>query len=128
MRVDPGVYPINGANENTVCAVSVDFALTYFIVSGELERSTIPVNLLVSDAGGYSVLTAWAAGKFSAGSIAAFIQEHNIEAKIKNRNLIIPGKVAVLKGELEEKLPGWRIIVAPNEAVGLVKFMRELKV
>jgi acetyl-CoA decarbonylase/synthase complex subunit gamma len=128
MRVDPGIYPINGANENTVCAVSVDFALTYFIVSGELERSTIPVNLLISDAGGYSVLTAWAAGKFSAGSIAAFIQEHNIEAKIKNRNLIIPGKVAVLKGELEENLPGWKIIVAPNEAVGLVKFMRELKV
>jgi acetyl-CoA decarbonylase/synthase complex subunit gamma len=128
MRVDPGIYPINGAGENTACAVSVDFALTYFIVSGELERSTVPVNFLVSDAGGYSVLTAWAAGKFSAGSIAAFIQEHNIEAKIKNRDLIIPGKVAVLKGELEEKLPGWKIIVAPNEAVGLVKFMRELKV
>ncbi|MDR3335691.1 MAG: acetyl-CoA synthase subunit gamma, partial [Treponema sp.] len=90
--------------------------------------SGVPVNLLISDAGGYSVLTAWAAGKLSASSIARFVKEKDIENKIKNRNLIIPGKVAVLKGELEENLPGWKIIVAPNEAVGAVKFLKELKV
>jgi acetyl-CoA decarbonylase/synthase complex subunit gamma len=73
------------------------------------------------------VLTAWAAGKLSAGSISRFIKENNIEGKIKNHSLVIPGKVAVLKGELEENLPGWKIIVAPNEAVGLVKFLKELK-
>jgi len=128
MKVEPGVYPLNGADENAVCATTVDFALTYFIVSGELERSGVPVNLLISDAGGYSVLTAWAAGKLSASSVARFIKENNIEEKIKSRVLIIPGKVAVLKGELEENLPGWKVIVAPNEAVGLVKFFRELKV
>ena len=85
-------------------------------------------SLLISDAGGYSVLTAWAAGKLSAGSISKFIAEFEIENKIKNRVLIIPGKVAVLKGELEEKLPQWKIIVAPNEAVGIVKFLKELNV
>lgn len=127
MRVEPGIYPINGADENSVCCTTVDFALTYFTVSGELERSGVPVNLLISDAGGYSVLTAWAAGKFSAGSISKFIQENNIEDKIKNRTLIIPGKVAVLKGELEEKLPNWTIVVAPNEATSLVPFMKDYK-
>jgi acetyl-CoA decarbonylase/synthase complex subunit gamma len=126
MKVEPGVYPLNGADENSICATTVDFALTYFIVSGELERSGVAVNLLISDAGGYSVLTAWAAGKLSAGSVAKFIKENNIESRIKNRNLIIPGKVAVLKGELEENLPGWKIIVAPTEAVGVVKFLKEL--
>jgi acetyl-CoA decarbonylase/synthase complex subunit gamma len=128
MKVEPGVYPINGADENAVCATTVDFALTYFIVSGEMERSGVPVNLLISDAGGYSVLTAWAAGKLSASSIARFFKEKDIEGKIKNRNLIIPGKVAVLKGELEENLPGWKIIIAPNEAVNVVKFLKELRV
>ena len=128
MKVEPGIYPLNGADENSVCATTVDFALTYFIVSGEMERSGVPVNLLISDAGGYSVLTAWAAGKLSARSIARFIKENNIEQKIKNRCLVIPGKVAVLKGELEDNLPGWKVIVAPNEAVGLVKFFKELKV
>ena len=127
MKVEPGIYPINGADENAVCATTVDFALTYFIISGEIERSGVPVNLLISDAGGYSVLTAWAAGKLSASSMAKFIKEHEIESKIKNRMLLIPGKVAVLKGELEESLTGWKITVAPGEAVGLVKFLKELK-
>jgi acetyl-CoA decarbonylase/synthase complex subunit gamma len=127
MQVNPGIYPINGADENSPCAISVDFALTYFTISGEFERSGVPVNLLICDTGGYSVLTAWASGKFSADTIANFIKKNNIEGKIKNRNLIIPGKAAVFKGELEEKLPKWKVITAPNEAMGLVKFMRELK-
>ena len=125
MKVEPGVYPLNGADENSVCLTTVDFALTYFLVSGELERSGVPVNLIINDAGGLSVLTSWAAGKFSSSSIAKFFQDPDIEGKIKSRKLIIPGKVAVLKGELEAKMPGWEIIIAPNEAVQLVKFMKD---
>lgn len=127
MKVEPGLYPLNGADENSVCVTTVDFALTYFVVSGELERSGVPCNFLISDAGGYSVLTAWAAGKFSAGTISKFMKEYDIENKVKSRTLIIPGKAAVLKGELEEKLPGWTIVVAPNDATGLVKFMKDFK-
>ena len=126
MKVEPGIYPVNGADENAICALTVDFALTYFVVSGELERSGVPVNFLITDAGGYSVLTAWAAGKLSASSIAKFFQEKDIEGKIKNRTLLIPGKVAVLKGEIEEKLPGWNIVVAPNEAIQIVKFLKDM--
>ncbi|MGN0363801.1 MAG: acetyl-CoA decarbonylase/synthase complex subunit gamma [Bilifractor sp.] len=126
MKVAPGIYPINGADENSVCLTTVDFALTYFLVSGELERSGVPCNLIISDAGGLSVLTSWAAGKLSATSISKYVQE-NVESKIKNRTLIIPGKVAVLKGDLENKLPGWKIVVAPLEAVQLVKFLKDMK-
>ncbi|MDR3363614.1 MAG: acetyl-CoA decarbonylase/synthase complex subunit gamma [Clostridiales Family XIII bacterium] len=125
MTVEQGVYAINGATADSPSALTVDFALTYFIVSGEIERSGVPINLLIPDAGGYSVLTAWAAGKLSASSIARFVKEHDIESKIASRDLMMPGKVAVLKGELEESLPGWNIIVAPNEAVSLVKFLKE---
>jgi acetyl-CoA decarbonylase/synthase complex subunit gamma len=125
MRVEPGIYPLNNADENSVCLTTVDFALTYFVVSGEIERSGVPANLLISDAGGYSVLTAWAAGKLSASSIEKFVKEHEIEDKIKNRTLILPGKVAVLKGEIEERLPGWNIVVGTNEAIELVRFLRE---
>lgn len=127
MRIEPGIYPLNGADENSVCAVTVDFALTYFVVSGEMERSGVPINLLITDAGGYSVLTAWAAGKLSASSIAKFIQEYEIESKIKNRTLIIPGKAAVLKGEIENNLPGWNIVVGTNEAIQLVRFLKDFK-
>ena len=127
MKMEPGVYPINGADENAVCAITVDFALTYFVVSGEMERSGVPVNLFITDAGGYSVLTAWAAGKLSAGSIAKFIEENDIESKIKSRTLILPGKVAVLKGEIEAKLPGWKVVVGTNEAIQLVRFLKDYK-
>jgi acetyl-CoA decarbonylase/synthase complex subunit gamma len=85
------------------------------------------VNLLISDAGGYSVLTAWAAGKLSAVSLKKFFDDAGVNEKIKNRTLLIPGKVAVLKGEIEESLPGWKILVAPNEAIGLVKYMKDLE-
>jgi len=125
MKVEPGIYPLNGADENSICVTTVDFALTYFVVSGELERSGVPLNLLIPDAGGYSVLTAWAAGKLSASSLAKFFKEHEIEKKTKSRTLVIPGKVAVLKGEIEELLPGWKIVVGPNEAIEAVKFFRE---
>jgi len=125
MKVEPGIYPLNGADENSICVTTVDFALTYFVVTGELERSGVPMNLLISDAGGYSVLTAWASGKLSASSLAKFFKEYEIESKIKNRTLFIPGKVAVLKGEIEEALPGWEIIVAPGEAIESVKFFNE---
>jgi acetyl-CoA decarbonylase/synthase complex subunit gamma len=125
MRMEPGVYKLNGADENAICATTVDFALSYFVASAEMERSGIPINLIISDAGGYSVLTAWAAGKLSANSIAKFVKE-KCEAQCKNKVLILPGKVAVLKGELEELLAGWKIVVGPAEAVGLVKFLKDM--
>lgn len=127
MKVEPGVYPLNGADENSVCLTTVDFALTYFVVSGELERSGVPCNLIINDAGGLSVLTSWAAGKFSSSTIAKYFEEADIAGKVNSRKLIIPGKVAVLKGELEAKLPGWEIIVGPMEAVQLVKFLKDMQ-
>ena len=126
MKVEPGVYALNGADANALCMTTVDFALTYFIVAGEIERSGVPVNLVITDAGGYSVLTAWAAGKLTATSIAKYIKDQCGE-KCKNQTLVLPGKVSVLKGELEESLPGWKIIIGTNEAVGIVKFLKDFK-
>ena len=125
MKVAPGIYPINGATPDDPCALTVDFALTYFLVSGELERSKIPVNLLITDASGMSVLTAWAAGKFSSTSVKKFFDEFDIASKISNRTLIIPGKVAVMKGEIQDKLPEWNVVVGTREAVELVKYLRD---
>ena len=125
MKVEAKIYPLNGAEENSPCALTVDFALTYFLVSGELERSNQPVNLIITDASGMSVLTAWAAGKFSSSTVKKTFEELDIENKIKNRTLIIPGKVAVMKGEIQEKLPGWNVVVGPLEAAQLPKYMKD---
>ncbi len=125
MKVEAKIYPLNGADENSPCALTVDFALTYFLVSGELERSNQPVNLIITDASGMSVLTAWAAGKFSSSTVKKTFEELDIANKIKNRTLIIPGKVAVMKGEIQEKLPDWNVVVGPLEAVQLPKYMKD---
>ncbi len=125
MKVEAKIYPLNGADENSPCALTVDFALTYFLVSGELERSNQPVNLIITDASGMSVLTAWAAGKLCSSTIKKTFEELDIENKIKNRTLIIPGKVAVMKGEIQEKLSNWNVVVGPLEAVQLPKYMKD---
>ena len=125
MKVEAKLYPLNGADENAPVALTVDFALTYFLVSGEMERSNAPVNLVISDASGMSVLTAWAAGKFSSSTIKKTFEELDLENKIKNRTLIIPGKVAVMKGEIQEKLPNWNVVVGPLEAVQLPKYLKD---
>ena len=125
MKVAPGIYPMNGATPDDPCMLTVDFALTYFLVSGEIERSNVPVNLLITDASGMSVLTAWAAGKFSSTSVKKFFDEFDIASKLNNRTLIIPGKVAVMKGEIQDKLPEWNVVVGTREAVELVKYLRD---
>ena len=125
MKVAPGIYPINGATPDDPCCLTVDFALTYFLVSGELERSKVPINLLITDASGMSVLTAWAAGKFSSTTVKKFFDEFDIASKINNRTLIIPGKVAVMKGEIQDKLPDWNVVVGTREAVELVKYLKD---
>ena len=83
------------------------------------------MNLIITDASGMSVLTAWAAGKFSSSTVKKTFETLDIENKIKNRTLIIPGKVAVMKGEIAEKLPGWNVVVGPTEAVQLPKYMKD---
>ena len=53
------------------------------------------------------------------------LQKIKIKYKIKNRTLIIPGKVAVMKGEIQDKLPEWNVVVGPLEAVQLPKYMKD---
>ena len=125
MKVAPGIYPMNGATPDDPCMMTVDFALTYFLVSGEIERSNVPINLLITDASGMSVLTAWAAGKLSSSSVKKFFDEYDIASKIRSRTLVIPGKVAVMKGEIQDKLPEWNVVVGTREAVEIVKYLRD---
>ena len=125
MKVEEGIYPMNGADENAPILMTVDFALTYFLVSGEIERSKVPVNLVITDASGMSVLTAWAAGKFSSSTVQKTFERLDIANKIKSRTLVIPGKVAVMKGEIQDKLPDFNVVVGTREAVEIVKFLKD---
>jgi acetyl-CoA decarbonylase/synthase complex subunit gamma len=127
MVVEEDIYPISGPDENSPVLITCNFSLTYFIVSGEIESSKVPSWLLIKDTEGLSVLTAWAAGKFGADLIAQFIKKSGIEDKVKHRDLIIPGYLATIKGELEEELPDWNILIGSREAGHLPAFLKEWK-
>jgi acetyl-CoA decarbonylase/synthase complex subunit gamma len=71
-----------------------------------------------------SVLTAWAAGKFSGSSIAKFAKEAELETKVESRQIIIPGYVAQISGELEECMPGWKVLVGPQEAADIESYVK----
>jgi acetyl-CoA decarbonylase/synthase complex subunit gamma len=124
MKVEQKIYNIGEPDARAPFLVTTNFSLTFFIVSGEVENSKVPSRLAVMDCEGLSVLTAWAAGKFSASRIAQFVQESGIESQLENKELIIPGHVAILSGAIEDKLPGWKITVGPREANGLPAFLR----
>ena len=127
MVVQEDIYPITGPDENSPVLITCNFSLTYFIVSGEIEGSKIPSWLLIKDTEGLSVLTAWAAGKFGADLIAMFVKKSGIGDKVKHHELIIPGYLATIKGELEEELPDWTITIGPREAGHLPAFLKEWK-
>jgi len=124
MQVEQKIYKIGEPSPESPLMITTNFSLTYFIVSGEVENSKVPCRLAVMDSEGLSVLTAWAAGKFTASKIAQFIQESGIENEVKNKELIIPGYVAILSGAIEDKLPGWKVTVGPREANGLPAFLK----
>ncbi len=124
IQVQPGVYEINEPQEDSPLMVTTNFSITYFSVANEVDGSGMPGWLLVADAEGMSVLTAWAAGKFDAERIAKSVRENEMEGKVGHRKLIIPGHVSVLLGELEEELPGWEIQVGPREAVDLPGYLK----
>ena len=124
IQVQPGVYEINDPQEDSPIMVTTNFSITYFSVANEIDGSGIPGWLLVADAEGMSVLTAWAAGKFDAERIAKAVNTNGMEEKVSHRKLVIPGHVSVLLGELEEELPGWEILVGPREAVDIPAYLK----
>ncbi len=126
MTVVEDIYPINNPDENSPVLVTTNFALTYFIVSGEIEASKVPTWLLIKDAEGLSVLTAWAAGKFAGDDVGIFVKKSGILDKIKHQELVIPGFAAAIAGDVEEELPGWKIIVGPREAAHIPAFLKNM--
>jgi acetyl-CoA decarbonylase/synthase complex subunit gamma len=127
IQVEPKVYPIGEPRPDSPVFVTTNFSLTYFTVSGEIENSGTSGWLVVPECEGMSVLTAWAAGKFSGSSIAKFVKEVGLENQVSTREIVIPGYVAQISGELEENLPGWKVLVGPQDAADIESFVKMQK-
>ncbi len=125
MAVEEKYYEIGTPDEEAPVLITSNWALTYFIVSSAIEATKIPAYLCVKDTEGLGVLTGWAAGKFTGDQIASMIKKSGIGDRVKNKKIVIPGKVARIKGELEDALPGWEVVIGPREAAGIGAFLPE---
>ena len=125
IQVEPILKSVGNVNENSPFYITTNFSLTYYSVEGEVETSKIPSYILAIDTDGLSLLTAYAAGKFEPEKIAEAMAACGIADKVKHRNVIVPGYVAVISGKLAE-LSSWKTIVGPREASGIVSFSKSL--
>ncbi|MDF1513987.1 MAG: acetyl-CoA decarbonylase/synthase complex subunit gamma [Anaerolineae bacterium] len=124
IQVQPGLYEIGDPTPDSPLYITTNFSITYFSVANEISGSGVPGWLLVVDAEGMSVLTAWAAGKFDAERVGKAVKSSGAGDKVNHKKLVIPGHAAVMLGEIEEVLPGWKILVGPREAVGIPNFVK----
>ncbi|MCK5801256.1 MAG: acetyl-CoA decarbonylase/synthase complex subunit gamma, partial [Lentisphaeria bacterium] len=85
IQVEPKLYPIGEPTPESPVFLTTNFSLTYFIVSGEIENSGLSAWLLIPECEGMSVLTAWAAGKFSGASVAKFAKELELDSQVTSR-------------------------------------------
>ncbi|MFH1551095.1 MAG: acetyl-CoA decarbonylase/synthase complex subunit gamma [Planctomycetota bacterium] len=125
IQVEPKIYKVGDANENSPLMCTTNFSLTYFTVEGEVESSRVPSYILSVDTEGTSVLTAYSADKFNEKTIHQAMEKADAEHVVKHKKLIIPGFVAVLSGKLEEET-GWEIMVGPKEASFIPKYLKEI--
>ena len=126
VQVEPKVYEIGKVDRSSPVLVTTNFSITYFTVAGEVESSKVPSYIVCCDSEGMSVLTAWAAEKFTPEKIDETVKKCGIEGKVAHKRLVIPGYVSVMSGRLEE-ITGWSIAVGPREASGIPNYLRNLK-
>jgi len=124
IQVKPGIYELNGPAEDSPVLITTNFSLTYFTVAGDIETSKVPSYLLVADSEGLSVMTAFAADKFTADTATELIESCGIADKVNHKKIIIPGQVARMSGKLNEN-SGWEVVVGPRDSSGLPKYLRE---
>lgn len=123
IQVETKIYEVGNVTADSPVYLTTNFSLTYYSVEGEVEGSKVASYIIPVDTDGTSVLTAWAAGKYSAEKIAEVINSIGIAEKVNHREIILPGYVAVLSGKLEEK-SGWKVVVGPREAAGIPAFAK----
>ncbi len=125
IAVETKIYELLNPGPDAPVLVTTNFSLSYFCVAGDTEGARQPAYIVPVDTDGISVLTAWAAGKFTPETIADTVKKLGVMDKVNHKKIIIPGGVAVLSGKTAE-LSGLEVIVGPRESSGLPSFFKKV--
>lgn len=126
LQVEPKMYAVGDATNTSPVLITTNFSLSYYTVLAEVEASKVGAYIMSVDTEGMSVLTAWAAEKFTPERLSTAIKAFGVADKVNHKTVVLPGYVAMLSGELEEQ-SGWKVVVGPKEAAQLPSFLKKLK-
>ena len=126
-----GVYEIGEPDENSPVLLTSSWALTYLELSSAIEAADTPAFLCVERIEEETDVMCWChyclrsshRGNLNCKGTSRFIEKCRIEDRVKHRKLVISGRTAQFKAELEQAMPKWEIIVGPAEAALIPGFL-----
>ena len=121
-RVEPGLYAVGAADENSPVLVTANYKLTFDKVRKEL--SGIDCWILVLDTKGVNVWCAAGKGTFGTAELAARIFATGLSSAVAHRRLILPqlGAVGVSAAEVS-KLTGFSVTYGPVRACDIKAYL-----
>jgi len=90
-----------------------------------VERSKVPCYISVVDTEGLGVLNAYAGDKISAEMVVKTLEAQGAAEKVKHRRLVIPGLLPTFRAEIEDTSVWKEVIIGPENATGIPKFLAE---
>ena len=123
--VEAKLYAIGDVNDNSPVIFTTNFSLTYFSVEGEVERSKVPCYICAVDTEGLGVLNAYAGDKISPEAVVKALEATGVADKVKHRKLIIPGLLPSFRAEIEDTSVWKKVLIGPESATGIPKFLVE---
>ncbi len=123
--VEPKLYEVGSVTENSPLLFTTNFALTYFSVEGEVERSKVPCYICVVDTEGLGVLNSYAGDKISAEKVVKALESQKAAEKVKHGKLIIPGLLPSFRAEIEDTSVWKEVLIGPENATGIPRFLAE---
>ena len=123
--VESKLYEVGSVSESSPVLFTTNFALTYFSVEGEVERSKVPCYISVVETEGLGVLNAYAGDKISPEDVVKTLEAQGAAEKVKHRKLIIPGLLPSFRAEIEDTSVWKEVIIGPENATGIPRFLAE---
>ena len=123
--VEAKLYEVGNVGESSPVMFTTNFALTYFSVEGEVERSKVPCYIAVVDTEGLGVLNAYAGDKISAEAVVKTLGEQKVAERVGHRKLIIPGLLPSFRAEIEDTSDWKEVLIGPENATGIPRYLAE---
>ena len=124
VAVAPGLKVYGTPDENSPVLFTSNFALTFYTVASDIESNKLNAYLIVVDTEGSAIDSGVAGRKLTAERVADAIKASGVEAKVKHKRIISPGKASRISGEIEE-LSGWKVQVGPRDSSEIPKYLIE---